>query len=222
MRLRIPKVGWGGGREEEAFSLLEKHVSLCEAASDDLAQAVKLMVAGKEKDAKAILESLFNRERAADGLRRRMLDEFAKGVLPPLSREDIMRTVRRLDVVVDWLKDGGRLLSVFSPEDIPANLGEKLVEFAEKLAECVHVLGGSVKAVIEDYRKALEGCHRVEEIEREIDHMYVAMLGEVKHLSKGDQTPLLLIEFLRSLESAADECENTADFLRIMIISTFY
>lgn len=222
MRLRIPRAGWWGAREAEAFSLLEKHASLCEAASDDLAQAVRLMVAGKEKDANAVLESLFDRERSADGLRRRMLDEFAKGVLPPLSREDVMRTVRRLDVVVDWLKDGGRLLSIFSPDDLPTGLGEMIVEFAGKLAECVHVLGGSVRAVIEDYRRALEECHRVEEIERDIDHMYVRMLGEIKHLSGNDQTPLLLVEFLRSLESAADECENTADFLRIMIASTFH
>ncbi|MBO3832256.1 MAG: DUF47 family protein [Candidatus Brockarchaeota archaeon] len=222
MRLRFPKTAWGGARKAEAFSLLEKHASLCESASDDLAQAVKLIVAGKEKDARAVLERLFDRERSADGLRRRMLEEFAKGVLPPLGREDVMRMVRRLDLVVDWLKDGGRLLSIFTPEDLPAGLGEMLVEFTGKLAECVHVLGGSIIAVIEDYRRALEGCYRVEEMEREIDHMYVRMLGEVKHFNTGDQTPLLLIEFLRSLESAADECENTADFLRIMIVSTFH
>ena len=157
MRLGIPKAGWRRAREAEAFSLLEKHASLCEAASDDLAQAVKLMVAGKEKDARAVLERQSEKERAADGLRRRMLEELAKGVLPPLGREDIMRTVRRLDLVVDWLKDGGRLLSILSPDDLPAGLGEILVEFAEKLAECVHALGCSVKAVIEDYRRALEG-----------------------------------------------------------------
>jgi predicted phosphate transport protein (TIGR00153 family) len=222
VRLRIPKVGWRRVREAEAFSLLETHASLCESASDDLVQAVKLIAAGKEKDAKTILERLFDRERAADWLRRRMLDEFAKGVLPPLSREDIMRTVRRLDVVVDWLKDGGRLLSLFSAGDIPAGFEEMLIGFVEKLSECVHLLGGSLRVVIEDYRRALEGCQRVEEIERDIDHMYVKMLGEIKHFNKDDQTPLLLVEFLRALESAADECENTADFLRIMIVSTFH
>lgn len=222
MRLRIPKAGWGGAREAQALRLLEEHVSLCESASRDLAQAVKLMVAGNAKDAKAFLERLFDKERVADMLRRRMLDEFAKGVLPPLGREDVMRMVRRLDLVINWLKDGGRLLSLFSPNDIPSSFGEMLVEFAEKLSECVHVLGSCIRAVIEDYKRALEGCLRVEEIERDIDHMYVSTLGEIKHLNRGDQTPLLLIEFLRSLESAADECENTADFLRIMIVSTFH
>ena len=59
-------------------------------------------------------------------------------------------------------------------------------------------------------------------VESEIDHTDVRMLGQIRHLSRGDQTLLLLIEFLRSLESAADECENTADFLRIMIVSTFH
>jgi predicted phosphate transport protein (TIGR00153 family) len=222
MRLRIPKVDWGKARETEVFSLLEKHTSLCESASEDLAQAMKLMVAGNEKDAKVVLERLFDKERSADKLRRDLLEELAKGVLPPLGREDIMRTVRRLDMVIDWLKDGGRLLSILSPDDLPVSIGKILVEFTEKLKECIHVLGGSIIAVIEDHEKALEGCRRVEEIEQDIDHVYVRTWGEIKHLSTGYQTPLLLVELVRSLESAADECENTADFLRIMIVSTFH
>jgi len=218
----MPKIKWRRPPEAGVLELLEKHVSLCVLASDDLVQATELKTTGNETEARNALEKLFNAERAADELRRKMAEELAKGILPPLSREDLMRVVRRLDLVTDWLKDGGRVLAILPTNELPENFKKLLFELAKKLRECVHVLGHSIRTVYEDYKKALDECYEVEKIEREIDHMYMGILDKMKHFDVKNQTSLLLMEFLRSLESAADECENTADFLRIMIVSTFH
>lgn len=222
MKLKIPGIRWRRPPETEVLELLEKHVSLCVLASDGLVQATELKIAGNETEARDAFEKLFDAERAADELRRKMAEELAKGILPPLSREDLMRVVRRLDLVTDWLKDGGRILAILPTKELPENFKKLLFELAKKLKECVHVLGHSIRTAYEDYKKALDECYEVEKIEREIDHMCMGIFDEMKHFDVKNQTSLLFMEFLRSLESAADECENTADFLRIMIVSTFH
>ena len=222
MKIKIPAIKWRRPPEAKVLELLENHVALCISASNDLVTAMELKIKGDEKEAKNSLEMLFEAERKADELRRKMVDELAKGVLPPLSREDLMRVVRRIDLVTDSIKDGGRILAILPINEFPKKFEETLFEFVKKVRECVHVLGNSIRTVYEDFRKAIDECYEVEKIERAVDHMYIGVLEEMKHFEMKGQTSLLLMEFVKSLETATDECENTADFLRIMIVSTFH
>jgi predicted phosphate transport protein (TIGR00153 family) len=141
-------------------------------------------------------------------------------VLPPLSREDLMRLVRRLDLVTDWIKDGGRIFKILIGNKLPKKLESKILDFVREVDRCVRTLGSCINMLYYDFRKSLKDCYGVEKIERKIDHMYMDLLSGINALNLRKEVFFLLVEFIRALETASDECENVADLVRVIIITT--
>lgn len=222
MKMKIPMIKWRKPPETRILELLEKHVSLCTSISSELVKVAELKIAGEREEMEKCLERVFKMEEKADSLRREVARELAKGILPPLSREDLMNLVQKLDMVADYAKDATRILGIIHANELTEGFKIVFMKFINKVDECVHALGSSVKALYEDFKRAADQCYEVERIEEEIDAIYVEALKVARDSNMKIQTALLATELLRLLEMAADQCEDTADLIRIVTISTLY
>ncbi|KPV62407.1 MAG: hypothetical protein AOA65_1858 [Candidatus Bathyarchaeota archaeon BA1] len=222
MRIRIPAIRWRKPPEAKVLELLERHVSLCMSISSELVRVAELKIAGSEEETMKCTERLSGMEKEADGLRREIMMELAKGILPPLSREDLMRFTERLDMVADHAKDAARLLSIIRTDELTDGFKIVFMHLVRRVGDCVHALGGSIKALYEDFKRALDECYEVEKIEEEIDVIYTEALRVARDTNMRIQTSLLATELLRLLEMMSDHCEDTADMIRIVVISTLH
>ncbi len=208
--------------EVRVLELIEKHIKLCVSASDELFKAVEAKMFEGEENADFHIKELYRYEEEADSVRREITRELAKGLLPPLSKGDLIRVIEELDMVADWSKDAGRILEITPTEEFTDELRKMFLVFAERVKTCVRTLSDLILLINTNYRKALDMCFQVEEIEKEIDVIFVDTLKILYVSNVSCQTQLLIIELAKALENMADCCENTADSLRIAILSTFH
>ncbi len=208
--------------EVEVLDLIKRHVEVCVSASDELKRAVDAKLVGNEKGVEERLKRLSSFEGEGDKLRRRMAEELAKGMLPPVSREDFMRLIEMLDKVADWSKDAGRVLAALSAKDLSERSKGCFRMLAERVNNCVHTLSNCVKLFYEDYEGASKECTYVETIEEEVDSLYVNTLKTLCSSEWSIKSFVCWIELAKHLEMVADSCEDTCDLIRIIMVSTLY
>jgi predicted phosphate transport protein (TIGR00153 family) len=168
------------------------------------------------------IQDLSIAEEEADNLRRRIENELALGVLPPLNRADLARLTERLDEVPDWCKESGRILEILAWNQIPDEIKETFVEMTRLTNRCIHSLAKVVTLLYTDHEEALDACNTVEIIEHEIDNHYIEVLNRFYQSNMEPKTMLLANEFAKGLEMIGDSCEDAADLIRVVIVSTFH
>jgi predicted phosphate transport protein (TIGR00153 family) len=140
--------------EMEILDGLNKHLNLCVKAADLLSEATNHKMNGDQAKAHATYKEVTQTEEEADYQRREIIDKLAKGVLPPISKEDMMNLVSLLDTVVDWTNTSSQLLDMIDFKDIP-NITLALFTEQIKLGnQCVHALKDTIQTLYDDYSKA--------------------------------------------------------------------
>jgi predicted phosphate transport protein (TIGR00153 family) len=212
-----------GGKppEMKVLDLIEKHQSLSLLAADNLKRAIEEKMAGNEESCMNYIKKLNNAEEKADNVRRDIEKELASGILPPLSRADMARLTERLDHVPDWCKQTGRICEIISAEKLPENVKEVLLETTQMTNRCVHSLTNVVKLLYTNHELALDACNTVEILEHEIDNLYIETLRKFYESDLESSTLLLVNELAESLEMIGDSCEDAADLIRVVVVSTF-
>ena len=219
MKIRMPTIKRRKPPEARVLGFLEQHVSLCTSIMNELVKLAELKTGGSREETERCLARLFKMEEEADGLRRQAAMELAKGILPPLSREDLMKLMERLDMVADYAKDAARILGIIHADELTEGFKIVFMRFINKVNECVQALGDSMKALLKNFKDVVNKCYEVERLEEEIDVIYVEALKVARDSNMKIQTSLLATELLRLLEMEADHCEDTADLIRIITIS---
>lgn len=206
--------------EVEILELLEKHLKLCVEATNKLSIALDLKLM-ENKESEQQIREIKKTEEEADYLRREITGKLAHGILPPISKEDMMQLVKLLDQVIDWTDESARVLRILEVENIPINIRKLLVEQQKICNQCVHALQDTTLTLYHDYDKALDKCNLVEMLEHELDNTY-HKLQEALYLSPLSVNDSLLIKQLAdNLEEVGDSCENTADLIRVVIVTAF-
>jgi predicted phosphate transport protein (TIGR00153 family) len=207
--------------EEKVLNLIEKHLSFCVSASEELGEAAKAKI-NKEQTWMPHLERLYDSEEKADSVRRELVGVLAAGILPPLSKGDLMQLTAKLDMVADWSKEAGRILEILPVEDLPHDMGRVFVSLVEETGRCVHALSTAIDSLYTDHEKSLEQCDRVEEIEHLVDSIFIESMKTLFESEMSPQFLLLLNTLVNDFEMVSDTCEDTADMIRVVIISTFH
>ncbi|MCK4318036.1 DUF47 family protein, partial [Candidatus Bathyarchaeota archaeon] len=200
---------------------IEKHLSLSLVAADNLQKAVEAKMADKIEGCLFCIRELNKAEEEADNVRRDIEKELAGGILPPLSRADMARLTERLDNVPDWCKQTGRILEIISANELPEDLKGILLETTQMTNKCVHSLADVVRLLYTDHESALNACNTVEILEHEIDNLYIETLRKFYESDLKPNTLLLANELAESLEMIGDSCEDAADLIRVVVVSTF-
>ena len=210
-------------REAIAIKMVQEHLTLTAACVDEFRKSLNLAFSGSGEAAMDSIKRLARLETEADSVRRKIIDEVAKGELPASDREDLMHLVRAVDWVADWARESGRILTVLIP--VPANFIENFSgvcgRMAEEVQNCTEALRRCIGKLGVDPRQALAECDEVERIEESVDELYERArlaLARAHYLEGQIGCAILFAQFLDAIVMVADWCENTADEVRVLSV----
>ena len=78
-----------------------------------------------------------------------------------------------------------------------------------------------MKTLYTDQEATLDKCNLVEIIEHEIDDKYIEILNEIYSEAPEPRLIFMLKELAQTIEMIGDGCEDTADIIRVVLVSTF-
>ena len=206
-------------REERVLTLVRRHLATTMSAVEDMEKAVRAAAVDDEREMRLRKDRVTNAEREADGLRREVMNELARGELPPVDREDLMHLVKRADMVADWSLEATRILEATPMREVPRNLKKACVEMAEGVKECASALQRSVNRIAEKPEEALRAADQVERREEMVDGLFQnarGLLAKETEIKVG--VAILMNELLEALEMVADSCEDACDQVRVIIV----
>ncbi len=206
--------------EDRALELTLQHAVLCEKAVITMTDVFYDSL--KHVDEQTVLkkiEMVVKYEEEADSVRRKIVEELARGILPPLSREDFIRLVERMDMVADWAKDIARILRIIPREQLLGLCKECLLIFLKYIRVTSIVLRKAVESMNKDFEKTLRYLNLIEKLEERADDSYLNCLKELEK-TVGEETAnvLLLEKLIEDLENLEDACEDTSDVIKVVII----
>ncbi|RJS85629.1 DUF47 family protein [Candidatus Bathyarchaeota archaeon] len=208
-------------RKSRVLDIAYRQMTLALDTVNDLERAVKEAAEGRGGDAKKTIDRLFMVEEEIDNLRRRVFEELTKGGLPSRDREDIMHLVKRLDVMADHVKDSARNVLVLIGHDVPRELWDVYAKMSSDVVKCASTLRESLKKLNEDPSEARALSLKVEDFEQIVDRRYLEAKSQLIRYGERINPSILLIlkDLAESMESAADSCADTADYVRILTVS---
>lgn len=206
-------------REERVLTLVRRHLATTMSAVEDLEKAVRAAAVDDEREMRKHIDRVTNAEREADGLRREIMNELARGELPPVDREDLMHLVKRVDMIADWSREATRILEATPIREVPGNLKKACVEMVEGVKECASALQRSVNRIAEKPEEALRAADQVERREEMVDDIFQntrGLLAKETEIKVG--VAILMNDLFEALEMVADSCEGTCDQVRVIIV----
>ena len=126
-----------------------------------------------------------------------------------------------MDWIADWSREAGRILNIIPFEKTPDDLKIIVQNMCRENVAAVKVLGQCIKELSGDPHKALELANQVELLEEDLDDLYGEARSHFVLIDDGVFTRgalILLNEFLDSIETVSDWCENTADIARAIAV----
>jgi len=207
--------------ENKVLELVLNHASLCKKCVKALCNAIHSLKACSIDEFRREVAAVHRSEEEADEIRRKIIEELAKGIVPPLSREDFIRLVERMDMIADWSRDAARLLEIEFIRDAFRNgeFSKMLCEMASNIYYCVELTEEAVKEAMEDFNKSLKFLNKIEEIEEQVDLLYVKSLSVLCSMRMNKPEYSLIAERLvETLENICDAAEDTGDVLKVIIV----
>jgi len=208
-------------REINVVKMIQDHLSLSTDCAEEIANATKKMIAGDREGAMLQILRLNSKEKEADMLRGTIMNELSKGEFSPNQRDDLMHLMKRVDMVADYARSAGRSLTLLSMDKYPDKVKDISALFVEKTLENVSMLRKSVQSLTVNVTEAMKYGDQVERIEEEVDELHASARGIIKDLPASTMTPgefIVLSEFFNALEMVNDSCEDSVDYLRLIVV----
>ena len=216
--------GWLVARRTvKAMGLVLEHSKMTTFAFELLEKCIRNGIDGKKDELQKTFALLEQKEHEADDLRKRIIEELARGELPTDERVGLMRLGRLIDWITDWSHEGGRILVLFDLSQMPKQVQDVIVEMCETVRECtVKVTDSDEKLMNGALDQSLQAADGVERLEEQTDKLHQkarSKLNEIKTDSIGVGSIILLSQFLEAIENTADRCEDTCDQVRVMAVT---
>jgi len=216
-------------RTNKSIELLLEHAKITLNATEVFEHSLNL--AREDDDHKKEIGRSHRRitqiEKEGDILRRKILHELTRGILPPLDREELARLARRMDDVLDLIYGSSRILMTILNWflDIPYDLREIAYAMSRTVVKCTFNLERCLEALAEgNIRSATNRANAVERIEEHVDDQYNearSLLMAIPANTLSASLILLLWQFLEKIENTADRCEDATDQIRVLAVSAF-
>jgi predicted phosphate transport protein (TIGR00153 family) len=206
-------------RETKALSTIQQHLALTTGIVQDLESAIKAAINNDEKEKKRCIERVTDSEREADALRRKVMDEVAKGELSPNDREDLMDLVKRVDMVADWSRESTRVLGAIPMEYVSDSIKTEFIEMVKSVKECAVSVQKCVNKMMTKPEEALQAADTVEREEEKVDdiHEKARILLGKEDLPKAG-IAVLVSQLFEAMEMIADSCEDVCDQVRVIMV----
>jgi predicted phosphate transport protein (TIGR00153 family) len=205
------------------MGLVLEHSRMTTLAVEMLTKCIQNAIDGRKEDLQDSFKLLHQKEEEADVLRRRIIEELARGELPTDERAGLMRLGRQIDWITDWALEAGRILVLFDLSKMPKQVQDVISRMCETVAECTLKVAESVANLIDgEVDQSLQAADEVERLEERVDALYQEARGNLNDLKVNRVTVgsmILLSEFLEAIENTADHCEDTCDQVRVMAVT---
>jgi predicted phosphate transport protein (TIGR00153 family) len=206
-------------RRTKALDLAHEQITKALDTVTLLHQATKNISEAKNNEAMQQIQTLFKVEEEVDRLRKDVFKELSKGAaLFADYREDLLHLVKRLDTLADHAKDAARCLQMLASIQFPKELCENIVRMTSILVESAQALRGSIEKIAVNPAEAIRGAEKVEEIEHEIDKIYLKT--KTSFVKYGEQinsgAMVIFDDLVEFIEHAADMCADTADYIVVL------
>jgi predicted phosphate transport protein (TIGR00153 family) len=203
-------------RREDLLKFYVEHVDYVVRVVEESRKVIDELVAGNAELVATYWNSVFELERKADEVKRRILAELASEAFHPIDREEIVRLVLTTDDVAAYAKAWSRRAVLYLPERVPEGIGRAFREMAAKVEEAAKYVRRAVEYLPKDPRSVLEIANAIESLEEAVDDIRHDVFREIlKYCERGRVSRCLLLkEIMDSIENAADRCEDVADVLR--------
>jgi predicted phosphate transport protein (TIGR00153 family) len=184
-----------------------------------LQQAVKNYSEGNTAELKKDIATLYATEEEVDRLRSEVFRELSKGsALISDYREDLLHLVKRLDTAADSSKDAARCIEMLADAQLPLELLKQTAEITDLLVKAAQTLRRSIDSISNDPAKAISEAHKVQDIEHEVDQVYLATKALfVKYGNQVNPGAMVIFDdMIEFLEQTSDLCADTADYIVIL------
>ncbi len=199
--------------------MMLEHVNMTLGVVNDLREAIQLRVEGDKEGSLRKIRQIDAKEHEADELRRRIMAKLTEGVLPPISRQDLVHLTRRLDYITDYAHEAARYLMYIDLTKFPEDMNKGLVKLAEETFRCAQATKEAVKALETDFGRCLGLCDEVERIEVVCDNLFLDLIGKLPCIRNIPPGLLLLVhDLIISMENVSDACEDTVDVMKAVVI----
>ena len=214
-------VWFGRRKQKEVLNMCKAHVDKIVETVQEMERFIQVFCNGDLEGAKKAFETVFESERRADEIKKRILYEASKGPLHPIDRDEVVRLVLTADDIAANAKSATRKLVLSEFVDVPDQIKSGLKELAKRLVLTVEKMRNCLEKLIDDPTAAIELADEVERLEEEIDEYRVALL--LKILRFGDEAKsvsgwLMVKEAVENMENVADRAEDVADVIRSIAI----
>jgi len=210
-------------RTVKAIGLVLEHSRMTTVTVEILGKCIQDAIKGGKDELEKNFNLLEQREHEADVLRRRIIEELARGELPSDDRVNLMRLGRQLDWITDWAHEGSRILVMFDLSKMPKQIQDVLVEMCSTTTEAtLHVTDTVQKLMDGNLDASLKAADQVERLEEKVDGLHQKARGILKDIETDGihvGSIILLSQFLEAIENTADRCEDACDQARVMAVT---
>ena len=210
-------------RTVKAMGLVLEHSKMTTVAVEQLAICIHNAIENRREELQRNFELLEEKEREADGLRRRIIEELARGELPADERVGLMRLGRQIDWITDWAHEASRILVLFNLSQMPKQMQDVIVEMCSTVTECTVKVANCVQKLIDgELDESLKAADQVERWEEKVDKLYQkarSNLVDIKTNGIRVGSVILLGQFVDAIENTSDRCEDSCDQVRVMAVT---
>ena len=210
-------------RTVKAMGLVLDHSKMTTVAVELLGKCIQDAINGRSEELQKNFYLLEQKEHEADVMRRRIIEELARGELPVDDRVGLMRLGRQLDWIMDWAHEGGRILIMFDLSKMPKQIQDILVDMCSTAIQATsHIVDTVQKLVDGDLDASLKAADEVERLEEKVDLLHQNARGILKDIDTDGLrvgSIILLSQFVEAVENTADRCEDACDQARVMAVT---
>ncbi len=202
---------WLLPREEDFFTLFERHAALTVEGANEM----RRLVAGGQ-NIRALAARIKEIEHETDVITHTCVERLHKTFITPLDRDDIHRLITRMDDVMDYIESAAAAVMLYELAETTAParaLADVLVRATEAVAVAVAGLKNLKRA-----DGVLKACIEVNRLENE---GYEILRNALAELFRGATDPLLVLkwkEVYEALENATDRCEDVANVIEGVVL----
>lgn len=210
-------------RTVKAMSLVVEHSKMTTLAVELLSKCIRAAVEGRKEELERNFIALEEKEKEADVLRRRIIEELARGELPVDERVGLMRLSRQIDWITDWAHEASRILVGFDLSQMPKRVQDVVLEMCSTVADCTLRVTDCVQKLVDGAMEdALRAADEVERLEEKVDKLYQGAHSNLKDIQTNGirvGAIILLSQFTEAIENIADRCEDSCDQVRVMAVT---
>jgi predicted phosphate transport protein (TIGR00153 family) len=152
-------------------------------------------------------------ESRGDHITHDIINSLNRTFVTPFDREDIHALASALDDVLDNIEGVSSRFALFQIERItPETL--HLVSIVEKACVAIH---GAVKQ-LRDFRRVLEYCVQINQLENEADHISRNTTARLFESATDFRELIKWKELYGRLEATTDDCEDVANILEGIVV----